>query len=1082
MNEQMLAIYGGDEKEIENQRSQEMSVLLKTAESLNSDQMKEKFRVLKDITQIETFKNQYYFKSDEYKNADKDLVKAIEDFGQDLEHIGNLYMDLTKANKSFISKSDNCQEYLQVWLRDILNSIKMQMANIKILTAPAELDSHVKNLKEIHQKIDEISEDLRKLRTKPYHAKLAPLFEAKVDQVHQLIDFQEDPTYQKLSEHCQKLSNAVFAQYEEEIKQEVVKKENEKQIQTIEEIDILTIDSVIEDLEAQLGRLNEIVNENIEEFLNDDQSRSQKLATRQKEIELKRSKMAEASLQDMEKINQDLLKFSKEISDSARAPRIYHLIYMFDESGSMTSSFGAKSRFQTIQDSYDLQIKNRADSLSEDLVSVIMFDHKARKVHSKEAVLKRPKLPNTKNGGTNYDAAFEELKSLLEVSSTKYTPMVFFLTDGEGDCKKSEAILKEIYQKYSETGLCMFFGVSKDGNFDTLKKLALVGNGSKKCIKIGDEFIDLFYHLLNEEDVEKAFRNFENALENRNSIIKVKLGLTKQLQGEIRQSDVKTNELLLQMLEHDKKLDESMSKLRNAKLDEKKAFIEKEKAFLVVELKKEKALLQTKNGEVIRLKEENEKLEKILIETKKKTGMIKSQLDDNAKELQNQEKNLKTLKEEEIKNLANFNAAHIKKVNEDFKLTIKDFRLRDIFAHYLKYKSFLKNYEEATQSIELFIEKNADALSFAIRNIQKKIEYDNIIDDSLCLDFLFKRFLKIGLPLKDGEIEKNFKLIVNHIIDEKVKEQMAADLEELLKKAPKEIISISRDKEKRKEYMKSLKIEGKVEVLEKEIRELNKTIDTLREKKFENSNLKATLSRIKTKLQEIEDGTYMTNEEEENKKEIEDLTKDIKKLKEAKFPSRQEGDDFEEAIETIKKEITEVEGNKDLDRKEKKSEIRAIEDKIEKMKQKFNDDNDKKEAANTKKIDEMLLKIKNLKIAKSLSIKEIKANLEKEYELKIQEEAAFIFSEKKANNEKVANLERDIDVKREKIKNLNKTPDNLNNLLDRIETVVESIIKNGNLLYLKVMTSSTVGILKNSILPEVQRYCTNFAQIQTEKP
>jgi len=107
--------------------------------------------------------------------------------------------------------------------------------------------------------------------------------------------------------------------------------------------------------------------------------------------------MKDNNVVKLEGIDNIMLEFSEHVKEMPSLKKNFHFIFACDESGSMTGRLSAKTRYQAMSESLDKLVNKRADMVCDDIVSIIMFDDKVRRVVTRENIGRRPKLPVARN-------------------------------------------------------------------------------------------------------------------------------------------------------------------------------------------------------------------------------------------------------------------------------------------------------------------------------------------------------------------------------------------------------------------------------------------------------------------------------------------------------------------------------------------------------------------------------------------------------------------------------------------------------------------------------------------------------------
>lgn len=107
----------------------------------------------------------------------------------------------------------------------------------------------------------------------------------------------------------------------------------------------------------------------------------------------------------------------------------YHIIFALDNSGSMTDEFGS------VLNSVNAILEKRKKlPVSNDTVSVIKFNSEANIEYLNAKIKETISIENECGGGTSFVKALQKINDILgKTNEEMFTPIIFFLSDGEGE-------------------------------------------------------------------------------------------------------------------------------------------------------------------------------------------------------------------------------------------------------------------------------------------------------------------------------------------------------------------------------------------------------------------------------------------------------------------------------------------------------------------------------------------------------------------------------------------------------------------------------------------------------------------------
>jgi len=166
----------------------------------------------------------------------------------------------------------------------------------------------------------------------------------------------------------------------------------------------------------------------------------------------------------------DILQNGKGVSGSQSAtigrnlktlnsPRnAFHFVFCLDSSGSMhVDDANGVTPWKQLMKAYNDFMQNLCGMRSGDWVTVILFSSGAQTLFSEDSQVCRSKTFSHIYGGTDFGPAIQHADDAIKAIPENFTPILLFLSDGEGD--NEQAI--EALHKYDDRGLqvnTIFFG------------------------------------------------------------------------------------------------------------------------------------------------------------------------------------------------------------------------------------------------------------------------------------------------------------------------------------------------------------------------------------------------------------------------------------------------------------------------------------------------------------------------------------------------------------------------------------------------------------------------------------------------
>lgn len=236
---------------------------------------------------------------------------------------------------------------------------------------------------------------------------------------------------------------------------------------------------------------------------------------------------------EFQRINQDetFLKKANEITDAQSAliheikttknfTKIHHIIFVLDESSSMSGLF------ENVRENVKSVITNRRKvPLTKEKVSVIKFNENATIQVLNADLLENIEIGTMSGGGTSFVAALSKLEEVLsEINGEKYVPTVFFLSDGYGEPK--DLVLnksREVFGRFKTLDILFFsVGFGKNVDKETLEEMNKVFNRGSSILKIGDELCSLYVNAENNQQLKKAFNSYNKFFSYQKNLITTK--------------------------------------------------------------------------------------------------------------------------------------------------------------------------------------------------------------------------------------------------------------------------------------------------------------------------------------------------------------------------------------------------------------------------------------------------------------------------------------------------------------------------------------------------------------------------------
>ena len=166
-------------------------------------------------------------------------------------------------------------------------------------------------------------------------------------------------------------------------------------------------------------------------------------------------------------INKDWKDLFDDIKKVKVVKKDYSIIFILDESGSMSSCFN-----QVVSSVEKIINKRKSDPIAKDKVSVIKFNTKAIIEHINVDIKEEITISPLKGGGTSFIEPLKKLEDVLsQIDKDLFIPIVFFLSDGYGESRSSVLdYCNKVYNKFSTMDM-LFFCVGYENSNDAPGKI-----------------------------------------------------------------------------------------------------------------------------------------------------------------------------------------------------------------------------------------------------------------------------------------------------------------------------------------------------------------------------------------------------------------------------------------------------------------------------------------------------------------------------------------------------------------------------------------------------------------------------------
>ncbi|CAF4642547.1 unnamed protein product, partial [Rotaria sp. Silwood2] len=197
-------------------------------------------------------------------------------------------------------------------------------------------------------------------------------------------------------------------------------------------------------------------------------------------------KMQEAFEQEFNKRKNQTGKEFKTIKlfgDNPIDSRLFHFVFVLDESGSMSW----EDRWVNLVSAYNSFLDRRNnDQGGNDIFSVIQFDDSAQIICKKTPLSNVPKTLSMKGGGTNYLSGLVLADLVIASDTTNSTIVMIFMSDGDDGGPNPLSYMNSLRDNRIQPG-------SKGD--DLLRKMAKAGGGDMHSALTGVQLVSVFDNL-----------------------------------------------------------------------------------------------------------------------------------------------------------------------------------------------------------------------------------------------------------------------------------------------------------------------------------------------------------------------------------------------------------------------------------------------------------------------------------------------------------------------------------------------------------------------------------------------------------
>ena len=340
------------------------------------------------------------------------------------------------------------------------------------------------------------------------------------------------------------LNSIVASKYAADVNCEILNEKIDKA-----DLSLKTLNQLKERLERDKDNLEKSINENdsAKEKLVKEISDPTRHIELMRNCEERRKELDNNFLKRMNQVRAKQVDILQDVEETRVLNKLYHLIFILDESGSMLASFDLVRNCV-----YDIVKRRNEKTKSDEKISIIKFNTKAEIEVLDASVRDKIEISDLRGGGTSFLKPLEKLEEILQsINSDIYIPVVFFLSDGYAESKSTvSSFCQEIYSRKSNFSflfLSVGFGDAPDS--ETLKEMSKIFNSGCEVLKIGNEMIKLYYQANNHEQLMKVFTLYEKLFDHQKGLIQQKTEYLNNLIIEVEKNRQIDSDILENMFE-----------------------------------------------------------------------------------------------------------------------------------------------------------------------------------------------------------------------------------------------------------------------------------------------------------------------------------------------------------------------------------------------------------------------------------------------------------------------------------------------------------------------------------------------------
>jgi len=337
-----------------------------------------------------------FLRPEECKDADSQLQSWISEFQKDLQDCENNYVEFRKNLDSFLQTSETVMMAVKIWLNGVSKLLKVD-GDLEKLKSLDLADSQIQELKKIEERFSQCSVKIDIVRNKEYHANIKKvIIPPQINEVWNINFYDNDKDYREIYNQWLKSRNELLdtLKLKERL---IVEKQMLEQSIAEKQQDRTYLNDIKKKMNDAIEGLREQKDQDFSSFTKAQNKVLEKNREKQEEMENVMKQMKDNNVVKLEGIDNIMLEFSEHVKEMPSLKKNFHFIFACDESGSMTGRLSAKTRYQAMSESLDKLVNKRADMVCDDIVSIIMFDDKVRRVVTRENIGRRPKLPVARN-------------------------------------------------------------------------------------------------------------------------------------------------------------------------------------------------------------------------------------------------------------------------------------------------------------------------------------------------------------------------------------------------------------------------------------------------------------------------------------------------------------------------------------------------------------------------------------------------------------------------------------------------------------------------------------------------------------